>query len=302
MIYYDHTNSRMSNKYQLLKVNEMDDEEEPLGNMNDLGDEIMLGTDNSTMSKFLQTGRTFAGGLVAALCLPFCCCGCGTMKVVEEGYCAAVLKFGKLDRIVGPGTYYYNVGRDEFIIVSTQIQTLNIPSQKVITSDSVSITLDAVCFFRVVDVKKALFQVQKYTFAVQNVSQSTLETLLGEVELNDLLTKRQQVAGRISEILDRHTSKWGIHIEGLEIKDIRIPESMKRVFAAKAEAEREGQAELTAAKYESDAASIYAEASEKLTSTQGAMQLRYLKTLTDIAAEKNSTIIVPSEIIKMFGH
>jgi len=232
--------------------------------------------------------------------MPFACLGCGPVVIVNEGHRAAVLRHGKFVRMVPPGTYHRNVGVEKFIVKSIQIQTAMIPQQRVITKDNVSVTLDAVCFYRVVDVKKAIFNVQDCDKAVRNLAQSTLETLLGEKTLAELLTDRQELTHRVAELLDESCMSWGVHIEALEVRDIKMPEQMTRVMAIVAEAEREGEAKVVSANAELRAAATYAKAADVMSQNPVALQLRYFQTLQEIAAEKNSTLIVPSEITNMF--
>ncbi len=180
--------------------------------------------------------------------------------------------------------------------VNIRVQTLTIPQQSVITKDGVSITVDAVCFFRVVDIRKAVLSVQNYVTTIRHLSQYTLEVVIGEHTLEDLLQKREQITNRIFNVIKNQTLSWGIEIDGLEIKDVKMPDSLVRVMAIEAETMREGKAKVIVANAEREAAKAYAEAAEVLMSSEGAMQLRYLETLREIAAEKNSTILIPSTI------
>jgi len=252
--------------------------------------------DTSCMSWFFQTGWSCGGSLYSLFCIPFC--GAGIQ--VQEGSQAAVLKFGKLDRIVGPGTYNINIGSEKFIIRSVRIQTLSIPSQQVMTRDNVSVSLDAVCFYKIDNLEKAIFNVADCESATKHLAQSTLETVLGERTLDEILTGRSHIVERVAELIDEQTEQWGIHVQALEIRDIRIPQNMQRVMAAVAEAEREGEAACVMAKAELRAAATYGKAADVMSKNPVSLQLRYFQILTEIAAERNQTIIIPSELTNMF--
>eukprot|EP01090_Pellita_catalonica_P001889 TRINITY_DN11603_c0_g1_i2.p1 TRINITY_DN11603_c0_g1~~TRINITY_DN11603_c0_g1_i2.p1 ORF type:complete len:189 (+),score=39.63 TRINITY_DN11603_c0_g1_i2:102-668(+) len=167
------------------------------------------------------------------------------------------------------------------------------------TKDNVSVVLDAVCFYRIDDVEKAIFNVANCEEATKHLAQSTLETLLGERTLDQLLSGRQEITERVAELIDEQTEQWGIHVQALEIRDIRIPANMQRVMAAVAEAHREGEAACVMAQAELRAADTFDKAAQVMSKNPVSMQLRYFQTLTEIAAEKNSTIIVPSEVTNM---
>ena len=252
--------------------------------------------DNDMGSRLFQCLRSFGGCLAACLCVPCGCCCAGPVTEVPEGYRAIVYKFGKFDRIKPPGTYVRNMGSEKYSRVNIQLRTMTIPQQTVITKDGVSTTVDAVCFYRVKDIKKAYINVRNYAANIQNLAQYTLEVLLGEYLLEDLLQQRDKVTQRIAHIIKEETAKWGIEVTRLEIRDIKIPKDLVRVMASIAEASREGQAKIIVAKAELEAAEAYAEAANKLMKSEGAMQLRYFQTLSEISAEKNSTIIIPSSI------
>jgi len=254
----------------------------------------------SCATSFFKGGQAVQGYLYSLLCIPFMCCGCGPIVQVEEGYRATVLKYGKLAHIVGPGTYHRNIGTETFIVNSIQIQTLDIPSQQVMTKDSVAVTLDAVCFYRIDDLKRAVFNVSNSDVATRNLCQSVLEQLLGEKTLDELLANRQSIAERLAELISEKTEAWGIHVQALEIRDIRVPDSIQRVMAAVAEAQREGQAKVVMADAELRAADSFKSAARIMSQNPVALQLRYFQTLKEIAADKHSTMIVPSEVTNMF--
>jgi len=226
--------------------------------------------------------------------------GCGPIIVVNEGERAAVLKYGKFDRIVGPGTYHYNIGTEQFILRSIQVQTLVIPQQRMLTKDNVAVTIDSVVFYKVIDVQKAIFNVKDPGSAIANLALGILPSLLGEKSLDEVFANRDKINQRVTELLDEHTETWGIQIQALELRDIKIPDNMERVMAAVAEASREGEAKVVTAQAELKAAKTISEAAEIIGKNPVALQLRYFQTLTEIASEKSSTIIVPSEVTNMF--
>ena len=258
--------------------------------------------DNDINSKCFQNMLSCCGRCYICCCIPWaCCCGCsGPTRRIDEGYRGILLRFGKFVKILPPGTYTFNISSEEILIVNVRIQTMVIPEQTVITKDGINITVDAVCFLRVNDILKAQLSVQNWQNAVKNLSQYTLETVLGEYQLEHLLQHRNEVATRIEEIICPQTERWGVAVEGLELRDIRIPKELVRVMAAEAEALREGKAKIITARAELEAAEAYAEASKKLSESDGSMQLRYFQTLREIASEKNSTILLPSFLQDLF--
>lgn len=257
--------------------------------------------DTDTGSQLFQMMRKLGGYCVTALSVPLSSCGVGPIVEVPEGHRAAVLTFGKLTSIKPPGTYLYNVGSENYKLVNVQIQTMTIPQQTVITKDGISTGVDAVCFFRVFDVEKAVFSVQSYSSAIENQAQYTLEVILGEHNLDAILQNRENITKRIADIIETQSKGWGVHIIGIEIRDIQIPQDLVRVMASCAEASREGQAKVITAQAELEAAGAYTRAAEELARSEGAMQLRYLQTLTEISAEKNSTIIIPGQISNLLS-
>lgn len=252
--------------------------------------------DTDITSIFFQRMRKAGGRLITLFSLPIAIFGCGPVVTVPEGHRAAVLNFGKLTHIRPPGVYAKNIGYEEYKIINVQIQTMKMSKQCVITKDGVQITIDAVCFFRIVDIEKAIFSVSSYKSAVSNLACYTLEVILGEHTLEDILQLRNTITKRIADVIEEKTQEWGIHIAGIEIRDIDLPKDLIRVMASGAEASREGHAKVITAQAELEAAEAYAAASKILMQTEGAMQLRYLQTLIEIAAEQNSTIILPSEV------
>lgn len=256
-------------------------------------------TDDISTSIY-KIGLSTQGYLYSLCCIPFCIFGAGPVVRVDEGHQATVLKYGKLSHIVGPGLYHRNIGSEEYVIKSVKLMTLDIPRQQVMTRDSVSVTLDAVCFYKINDMKRAVFNVSDSEAATRNLCQSALEQLIGEMTLEGLLSQRSKVAERLSEIIIGQTEMWGILVEGLEIRNVVLPESIQRTMAAVAEAQREGQAKVVMADAELRAADTFRKAASIMGQNPVALQLRYFQTLTEIAADNHSTMIVPSEVTSMF--
>ncbi|MHB8108671.1 MAG: slipin family protein, partial [Syntrophorhabdaceae bacterium] len=186
--------------------------------------------------------------------------------------------------------------------VSLRTVVLDIPPQDVITRDNVSIKVNAVVYFRVVDPLKAIIDVENFLYATSQLSQTTLRSVLGQAELDDLLSHREQLNDRLQEILDLHTESWGIKVSNVEVKNVDLPTEMQRAIARQAEAERERRAKIIGAEGEFQAAQKLADASDILARSPMSLQLRYLQTLIEISTEKNSTVIfpLPIDIIKIF--
>ena len=258
--------------------------------------------DTDKTSRCFQGLSACYGRMAICCCVPWVlCCGCsGPTQTIREGQRGILLRFGKLVKLLSPGTYTFNPASEEILIASIQVKSITLKEQTVITKDGINVKVDAVCFIRIIDVPKALLGVTRYLDAVSNLSQYSLETVLGEYYLEDLLQHRDQVTQRIEEIIKKNTLQWGVKMEALELRDIQIPHELVRVMAAEAEATREGKAKIITAKAELEAAEAYAEASAKLKKSEGSMQLRYFQTLTEIASEKNSTILLPSYLGKLF--
>ena len=177
-----------------------------------------------------------------------------------------------------------------------RIETLDVPPQDVITRDNVSVKVNAVCYFRVVDANLALSQVQNYLYATSQLAQTTLRSLVGQFELDSILSEREKVNAKLQQILDQDTEPWGIKVTKVEVKQVDIPENMQRAIARQAEAERERRAKIIHAEGEFEASTKLAEAAEVLEKEPAAIQLRYLQTLTEIGVEKNTTVVFPLPI------
>jgi len=196
----------------------------------------------------------------------------------------------------GPGLVWLFWPIDRIVRVSLRTITMDVPTQDVITSDNVTVKVNAVVYFRVVDPRKAIVEVENYLYATSQLAQTTLRSVLGEVGLDDLLSKREKLNQRLQEILDTHTDPWGIKVALVELKGVDLPESMQRAMARQAEAEREKRAKVIHAQGEFEASQRLSEAAQIIALQPVALQLRYLQTLTEIGMEKNTTIVFPLPI------
>jgi regulator of protease activity HflC (stomatin/prohibitin superfamily) len=218
------------------------------------------------------------------------------VRILAEYERGVIFRLGRFYQVKGPGLIFLIPFIDRMVKVSLRVVTLDVPPQDVITRDNISVKVNAVAYFKVSDPKKAIIEVENYLYATSQISQTTLRSVLGEYELDDLLTKREMINQRLQKIIDQQTDPWGIKVSMVEIKHVDIPEEMKRAIARQAEAERERRAKIIHADGELQAAAKLREAAEILSQSPAALQLRYLGTLTEIAAEKNSTIIFPLPI------
>jgi len=204
-----------------------------------------------------------------------------------------VFRFGRLVGVKGPGLVIIVPIVDRLLRVSLRVVTLDVPAQDVITKDNVSVKVNAVVYFRVMDASKAIVEVQDYLYATSQIAQTTLRSILGEIELDDLLGKREMINQRLQKIVDKATDPWGIKVSAVEVKHIDIPVEMQRAIARQAEAERERRAKIILAEAELQASKKLSEAASVLQKEPVSVQLRYLQTLSDIATENNSTTLFP---------
>jgi len=218
------------------------------------------------------------------------------IKILREYERGVVFRLGRLIGAKGPGLIFIIPGIDKLIKVSLRTVTLDIPPQDVITQDNVSIKVNAVVYFRVIDPNKALTEVENYLYATSQLAQTTLRSVVGQFDLDDLLSRRDKINLQLQEILDKHTDPWGIKVSLVETKGVDLPEEMRRAIAKQAEAERERRAKVIHAEGESQAAERLAQAGEVVSKNPATIQLRFLQTLTEVATEKNSTIIFPVPI------
>jgi regulator of protease activity HflC (stomatin/prohibitin superfamily) len=228
--------------------------------------------------------------VVALLLIWFALC----FNVLREYERAVVFRLGHLlpsDK--GPGVVLIFWPIDKMVRMSLRVVTWEVPPQDVITRDNVSLKVNAVVYFRVVDATKAVVEVESFRFAVEQAAQTGLRTVLGEVELDDLLSQREKLNARLQSILDEHTEAWGIKVTQVQVKQVDLPQDMQRAIAAQAEAERERRAKIIAAEGEFQAATKLADAAALLSREPAAITLRYLQTLIEIGVEKNTTVIFP---------
>ena len=216
------------------------------------------------------------------------------IKILSEYERGVIFRLGRLlPQAKGPGLILVFSPIDRMVRISLRVITLDIPPQETITRDNVTVKVNAVIYFRVIDPNKAVVQVENYLYATSQLAQTTLRSVLGEVEFDDLLSQREKLNSRLQTILDQHTDPWGIKVSKVEIKQVEIPEQMVRAISKQAEAEREKRAKIIHAEGELSASSKLAEASAILAAEPVSIQLRYLQTLTEIGIEKNTTIVFP---------
>jgi regulator of protease activity HflC (stomatin/prohibitin superfamily) len=225
------------------------------------------------------------------------------IKILNEYERGVIFRLGRvLGAPKGPGLIILIPIIDRMTKVSLRTVVLDIPPQDVITRDNVTIKVNAVVYFRVMDPQKAILDVENYLYATSQLAQTTLRSVLGQAELDDLLAHREQLNEKLQEILDTHTESWGIKVSNVEVKNVDLPQEMQRAIARQAEAERERRAKIIGAEGEFQASAKLADASDVLSRNPMALQLRYLQTLIEISTEKNSTIIfpIPIDILKVF--
>ncbi len=224
------------------------------------------------------------------------------IKIVQEYERGVVFRLGRLVGPRGPGIILLIPFVERMVKVDLRTLTMDIPVQEVITRDNVTIRVNAVAYFRVVDPNASVVNVADYIRATSQIAQTTLRSVLGQVELDELLAEREKINQKLQEIIDEQTEPWGVKVSIVEVKDVELPDTMQRAMARQAEAEREKRAKIIHAEGEFAAASQLAEAARVLTIVPGALQLRYLQTLTEIASERNSTVIfpVPIELLSAF--
>ena len=228
-----------------------------------------------------------------------------SIKVLREYERGVIFRLGRLlPQPKGPGLILVFAPIDRIVKISLRLITMNIPPQDVITKDNVTVKVNAVLYFRVIDPLKCVIEVQDYIYATSQLAQTTLRSLLGQVPLDDLLSERDKLNARLQEIIEQHTDSWGIKVQLVEMKQVDLPENMVRAIAKQAEAERERRAKVIHAEGEFQAAGKLTQAADIISQNPQALQLRFLGTLTEIAAEKNSTIIfpLPLDFLKAFTY
>ncbi len=220
-----------------------------------------------------------------------------TINILKEYERAVVFRLGRLlPNAMGPGLIFIFWPIYKMVRVSLRIITLDVPPQDIITRDNVSVKVNAIVYFRVMNAPRAIVEVENYLYATSQLAQTTLRSVLGEVELDDLLSHRDKLNIKLQEILDMHTDAWGIKVTLVEVKQVDLPHEMQRAMAKQAEAERERRAKVIHADGEFQASAKLAEAAEIIVREPVALQLRYLQTLTEIGVEKNTTVVFPLPI------
>ncbi|MFC1566640.1 slipin family protein [bacterium] len=224
-----------------------------------------------------------------------------SIKVVKEYERGVIFRLGRLVGAKGPGLFFVIPIIDKMVKVSLRTMVLDVPVQEIITKDNVPAKVNAVCYFRVLDPAKAIVDVENYVYATSQISQTTLRSVIGEAELDELLGQRDKINGKLQKIIDEQTDPWGIKVTIVEVKDVQIPEQMQRAIAQQAEAERERRAKIIHAEAEYQASEKLSHAADVLSKNPTSIQLRYLQTLSQIATENNSTTIFPLPIELMSG-
>ncbi|HTM23916.1 MAG TPA: slipin family protein [Vicinamibacterales bacterium] len=220
-----------------------------------------------------------------------------SIKILNEYERAVIFRLGKLlPHPKGPGVTLVFAPIDRMARVSLRTIVMDVPPQDIITRDNVSVKVNAVVYFRVVDPRKAIVEVESYHYATSQLAQTTLRSVLGQVELDDLLSERERLNAQLQQILDQHTEPWGVKVASVEVKQVDLPPDMQRAMAKQAEAEREKRAKIVHAAGELEASQKLAQAATAMSVEPMTITLRYLQTLTEIASEKNSTIIFPLPI------
>ncbi len=218
------------------------------------------------------------------------------LKQYERGVIFTLGKVSIEEGVKGPGIIFLWPGIQKMVRVSLRTVTMDVPSQDVITKDNVTVKVNAVVYFRVIDPQKAIIEVEDFYYATSQIAQTTLRSILGQNTFDDLLSNREAINAELQKVIDQQTEPWGVKVTTVEVKNVDLPAEMQRAIAIQAQAERERRAKIIHAEGELQAASKLAEASEIISKNPTSLQLRYLQTLTEIASEKNSTIIFPLPI------
>ncbi len=224
------------------------------------------------------------------------------IKILKEYERGVIFRFGRLRGAKGPGIIVIIPFVDKMIKVDLRTVTMDVPPQDIITHDNVPVKVNAVVYFRVMDPAKSIVKIEKFILATSQIAQTTLRSILGQVELDDLLARREKINKELQKIIDEQTDPWGVKVSTVEIKDVELPQSIQRAFAKQAEAERERRAKIISAEGEFQASEKLASAAEVLSKFPVSVQLRFLQTLKEIATEQNSTIVfpVPIDLVNAF--
>ncbi len=245
---------------------------------------------NNMISSIFNLGSSIGGIFILILILT------SILKIVPEYQRLVVFRLGRLWGSKGPGIVVIIPGIDRTLRVDLRVVTLDVPVQEVITRDNVPIKVNAVVYFRVLDPAKSMVEVEDYITATSQLSQTTLRSVIGRAELDEVLSARDKINFELQQIIDERTDPWGIKVSAVEVKELELPEGMKRAMARQAEAERERRAKIIAAEGELQAAEKLTQASETMERSPMTLQLRYLQTLREISVDKNSTTIFPLPI------
>lgn len=229
------------------------------------------------------------------------CSGCGPVVKVEQGTVGVLCRYGVFERVLKPGLYALNAWTQTCDKVNVKMQTMEVPRQQAMTRDNLSVQVDAVTFVTVVDPFLASFKVENYPHAVRTLAASTLLRTIAEHDLQQIFNDRAKINERLTQTMQEKTAGWGVQVAGVEIRDITIPEAMQRAMAQIAEANREADAKVIVAEGQRKAALIFAQAAEHMERQPMSLQLQWFETLRQIAAEKNSTVIVPDSMIGSLG-
>jgi regulator of protease activity HflC (stomatin/prohibitin superfamily) len=224
------------------------------------------------------------------------------IRIIQEYERAVIFRLGRVVGAKGPGVIFLIPILDRMVKVDMRTITLDVPTQEAITNDNVTVKVNAVAYFRVIDPDKAIIDVEDFRRATWQISQTSLRSVIGEATLDELLAQRDRINEQLQVIIDEATEPWGIKVSRVEVKDVELPDTMKRAMARQAEAEREKRAKIIHAEGEFQAAQQLMEAARLMAQEPSALQLRYLQTLTEVAAEKNSTLVfpVPIDVIHSF--
>lgn len=236
-------------------------------------------------------------GVVIVLILLF-----SAIKILKEYERGVIFRFGRLRGSRGPGIFVIIPFVDRMIKVDLRTVTMDVPPQDVITRDNVPVKVNAVVYFRVMDPEKSVVKIERYMLATSQIAQTTLRSILGQADLDDLLARREKINQELQKIIDEQTDPWGVKVSTVEIKDVELPQSIQRAFARQAEAERERRAKIISAEGEFQASEKLSDAAKVLSQYPVSVQLRFLQTLKEIATEQNSTIVfpVPIDLVEAF--
>ncbi len=224
------------------------------------------------------------------------------IKILKEYERGVVFRLGRIIPVKGPGLIIIIPGIDKLVKVSLRTVTMDVPPQDIITKDNITVKVNAVIYFRPIDPIKAITEIEDFYYATSQISQTTLRSILGQSQLDDLLSKRDELNAALQKVIDDQTEPWGIKVTAVEVKNVDLPSEMTRVIGRQAEAERERRSKVIHAEGEYQASQMLADAAKKIAEHPMALQLRYLQTLTEIATEKSSTILfpIPIDLLKPF--